>query len=59
MDLISRLRTTVHSWAALIIQPASAHCDTEDGPAVNDGRKALQTGVANHALKWILPEADA
>ena len=38
---------------------ASAHCDTEDGPAVNDGRKALQTGVANHALMWILPEADA
>ncbi len=48
-------------FTLLVLMPrrASAHCDTEDGPAVNDGRKALQTGVANHALKWILPEADA
>ncbi|QKK12154.1 MAG: hypothetical protein HND59_11765 [Pseudomonadota bacterium] len=43
----------------LIPRRASAHCDTEDGPAVLDGRKALQTGNANHALKWILPEGDA
>jgi hypothetical protein len=44
---------------ALIPRRASAHCDTEDGPAVNDGRKALQTGNVNHALKWILPEGEA
>ena len=43
----------------LIPRRASAHCDTEDGPAVNDGRQALQTGNVNHALKWILPEGDA
>lgn len=43
----------------LIPRRASAHCDTEDGPAVNDGRKALQTGNVNHALKWILPEGEA
>lgn len=43
----------------LMSRRASAHCDTEDRPAVNDGRKALQTGVANDALKWILHEADA
>ena len=43
----------------LIPRRASAHCDTEDGPAVNDGRKALQTGNLNHALKWILPEGEA
>lgn len=44
---------------ALIPRRASAHCDTEDGPAVNDGRKALQTRNINHALKWILPEGEA
>lgn len=44
---------------ALIPRRASAHCDTEDGPAVADGRKALQTRNINHALKWILPEGEA
>ena len=58
MDLISRLRTTVHSWVALIIQPASAHCDTEDGPAVQDARRALETGNVNHALKWVHAEGE-
>lgn len=53
--------TTVLLFAVLVLIPrrASAHCDTEDGPAVVDGRKALQTGNANHALKWVLPEAEA
>jgi hypothetical protein len=43
----------------LIPRRASAHCDTEDGPAVNDGRKALRTRNINHALKWIFPEGEA
>jgi hypothetical protein len=30
-----------------------AHCDTADGPAVADGRRALETGNVNYALKWI------
>lgn len=30
-----------------------AHCDTADGPAVTDGRRALETGNINYALKWI------
>ncbi len=30
-----------------------AHCDTAEGPAVKDGRKALATGNINFALKWI------
>lgn len=37
----------------VFVQPASAHCDTEDGPAVTDGRRALATGNINYALKWI------
>jgi len=48
-------------FALIVLMPrrASAHCDTEDGPAVTDGRKALQTGNVNHALKWIHPEGEA
>lgn len=37
----------------LFVRTASAHCDTEDGPAVTDGRRALETGNVNIALKWV------
>lgn len=30
-----------------------AHCDTADGPAVTDGRRALESGNVSYALKWI------
>jgi hypothetical protein len=40
-------------------RPADAHCDTLDGPAVADGRRALVTGNLAHALKWIPTEAEA
>ncbi|ALU39091.1 hypothetical protein AS188_04230 [Kocuria flava] len=32
---------------------ASAHCDTMDGPAAQDGRRALETGNPDHAVKWV------
>lgn len=34
-------------------RPARAHCDTMDGPTVADGRRALEIGNANVALKWV------
>ena len=37
-------------------EKADAHCDTMDGPAVQDGRKALETGNINYAYKWIFEE---
>jgi hypothetical protein len=37
----------------LFVRTASAHCDTEDGPAVTDGRRALEAGNVNIALKWV------
>lgn len=39
-------------------QPASAHCDTLDGPTATDGQTALETGNINYALKWIDPEGE-
>ena len=42
----------------LIARPASAHCDTEDGPVVTAGRRALESGDVNHALAWVHPEAE-
>lgn len=39
--------------AALKPATVRAHCDTAEGPAVKDGRKALVTENLNYALKWI------
>jgi len=33
-----------------------AHCDTMDGPVVNDAKVALATGNVTGVLKWIRPE---
>lgn len=46
---------------ALVLMPqkASAHCDTMDGPAVKDGKIALETGNINYAYKWIFAEYEA
>jgi hypothetical protein len=46
---------------ALLLHPgtASAHCDTMEGPAVQDGRLALETGNVNVALKWVPADGGA
>lgn len=44
---------------ALWPRSASAHCDTEDGPAVTDGRLALETGDPSPALAWVHADGDA
>lgn len=36
--------------------PAMAHCDTLDGPVVQDARRALEKGRVAPVLKWIRPE---
>lgn len=58
MNPITRLASAARSLGALLVQPASAHCDTEDGPAVQDGYRALETGNPNYALKWVFPEGE-
>ena len=47
---INRIRALVAKAMPDIVH---AHCDTADGPAVTDGRRALETGNVNYALKWI------
>ena len=52
------LRTTfILSLIAILslisIQPASAHCDSFDGPALIDAEKALETNNVDLTLKWI------
>jgi len=39
--------------------PSPAHCDTLDGPVVNDARLALQRRDVAPVLKWVKPEAEA
>jgi hypothetical protein len=49
----------LRSLAEAIVPSADAHCDTADGPAVTDGRRALESGNINFALKWIQPDGEA
>jgi hypothetical protein len=53
---ISRVATLP---AILRLITVEAHCDTADGPAVKDGRMALETGNINFALKWIPADGEA
>ncbi|GAA4407402.1 DUF6448 family protein [Fodinibacter luteus] len=48
------------SWLAAM-RPATvqAHCDTAEGPAVTDARKALETGNVHYALKWVPAAGEA
>lgn len=56
-----RMRRYVLTWmcgammAAMLLgaRPASAHCDTLDGPVVQDARQALEKGAVTPILKWI------
>lgn len=59
MTLTTFLHRIARSAIGLIVRPASAHCDTADGPAVTDGRRALESGNVNIALKWVLAEGEA
>ncbi|GET24423.1 hypothetical protein NT017_07520 [Prolixibacter sp. NT017] len=38
--------------------PASAHCDSYDGPVIKDAQKALETNNVNLVLKWITDEQE-
>lgn len=57
----SLILSAIALFALIALTPrrASAHCDTEDGPAVVDGHQALQTGNINYALKWIFADGEA
>lgn len=53
---INRIVTLLAAMKPVNVQ---AHCDTAEGPAVKDGRKALETGNINYALKWIQADGEA
>lgn len=38
--------------------PASAHCDSYDGPVIKDAIRALETNNVNLVLKWITDEQE-
>jgi hypothetical protein len=47
------------AWLALMPRPASAHCDTLDGPVVKDARAALESKDVTPVLKWVRPDKEA
>lgn len=57
----SSIRAFLRSVVEAVVPVARAHCDTAQGPAVTDGRRALETGDINYAYKWLQadPAAEA
>lgn len=43
----------------LVPRPASAHCDSVDGPVVVDAKAALSAGDPTPVLKWVGPGQEA
>lgn len=56
--LVTSIAAVIVAVGIMAISPlaAYAHCDTMDGPTVADGKKALESGNINYALKWVQPE---
>ena len=46
-------------FSMVSIQPASAHCDSFDGPALIDAAKALETNNVELIKKWVRAEDEA
>lgn len=44
------------TFALAIPQLAAAHCDTLDGPVVQDARKAIEAKDVTPVLKWVKPK---
>ena len=42
----------------LAVLPASAHCDSYDGPVIKDATEALKMNNVNFVLKWITVEQE-
>jgi len=59
MKPVNLLKTSllgISACAALLLgtyQDAAAHCDTLDGPVVQDARKAIQAREVTPVLKWV------
>ena len=45
--------------ALAVSMPASAHCDTPQGPVVTAARAALEAGDPGRVLHWVRPEDEA
>ena len=42
----------------MAVTPASAHCDSYDGPVIKDATKALETNNVKLVLKWVTQEQE-
>ncbi|WP_430972934.1 DUF6448 family protein [Sunxiuqinia rutila] len=67
MSLLKNRKTSLQTILSLVFVsffmifgslPASAHCDSYDGPTIKDATKSLETNNVNLVLKWITPEQE-
>jgi len=59
VDALNRLLALGLLLALAAGAPLQAHCDTLDGPVVQDARRALEGGDVTPVLKWVRPVDEA
>lgn len=59
--ILTSLGAFIAVVAIIVMLPttASAHCDTMDGPVINDAKKAIEENNINYIAKWVSPEEEA
>ncbi len=55
----TRLRAGVLALLLTAVTPVGAHCDSLSGPVALDATRALASGRAEPALKWVAPAQEA
>lgn len=55
----SKIKILVSIFAFLIALPVFAHCDSYDGPVIQDAYKALEKEDVTYVLKWIDADQEA
>lgn len=58
LNLKSVLFLSLLAMMMFVITPASAHCDSYDGPVIKEALRALDTNNVELVYKWITPDQE-
>lgn len=56
---IAKATIVLGAFLLLFSMPTYAHCDSYDGPVIQDAYKALEKGDVSYVMKWIVKDQEA
>lgn len=57
-SILKKATLLLGAFTLLISAPVYAHCDSYDGPVIQDAYKALEKEDVSYVMKWIYPEQE-